>query len=142
MRRVDGRTAVVHRHDPAPGTGRVPTEIRLNRTMLRRGEFAHLRRWYLPPEGGAEFRPTRYGVAIPIDRIVDLLAAIELVFPEQIERWMAGDFEGFDLVRERRGWLSRRERRELSIDEKLAWEERMVDESAQPSTVTTLKKGA
>jgi hypothetical protein len=91
---------------------------RVNRTPLRRGEFVHVRRWYLPPEGGQEFRPTRYGVAIPVDQMPDLLAAIELVCPEAIERWLAGDFEGVELVQGQREWLTRRERRALALSEK------------------------
>ena len=125
MRKVDGNTAVVHRHDQ-PGSGRVPTEIRLNRTVLRRGEYVHVRRWYLPPEGGQEFRPTRYGAAIPVARVPDLLAAIELVCPEAIERWLAGEFEGLELVHDQREWLTRRERRALTLAEKRKAREEMV----------------
>ena len=118
MRKIDGFTAVVHRHDPQPDSGRVPNEIRLNRGVIRRGEYVNLRRWYLPPDGGQEFRPTRYGAAIPVDKVPDLLAAIELVCPEAVERWLAGDFEGFELVRDQRPWRNRKERRALTLDEK------------------------
>lgn len=120
MRRIDGRTACVHRHDPLPDSGRVPTEIRFNRTVIRKGEYVHLRRWYLPPEGGEEFRPSRYGAAIPIEKVPDLLAAIEIVCPEAIEQWLAGDFEGIEVVRDQRAWLTADERRALSLAEKEA----------------------
>lgn len=120
MKRIDGRTATIHRRELKEDSGRAPEEIRLNRALLRKGEFVNVRKWYLPPEGGEEFRPTRYGVAFPVANTVDLLAAIELVVPEAIERWLAGDFEGFDVVRDQREWQSARERRALSRREKRA----------------------
>ncbi len=124
MRKVDGRTVCVHRHDPLPDSGRVPTEIRFNRTAIRKGEYVHLRRWYLPPEGGEEFRPSKYGAAIPIDKVPDLLAGIELVCPEAIERWLAGDFEGFETVRDQRAWLPVDARRAITLAEKEEAEQR------------------
>jgi hypothetical protein len=123
MRKIDGRTVCIHRHDPLPDSGRVPTEVRFNRTAIRKGEWVHLRKWYLPPEGGEEFRPSKYGAAIPIDKVPDLLAGIEIVCPEAIEKWLAGDFEGFEVVRDQRAWLSADERRALTLAEKEETEE-------------------
>ena len=93
MKRIDkNKIAVQDRSRPERGRF---AEVRVSRDEVRIGEIVNIRVWYLP-EGQEDYLPTRQGIAIPIEHVVDLVAALARLFPEAIEQFLDGEYDDDD----------------------------------------------
>ncbi len=93
MRRVEHKR-IARQDKSRPERGRF-AEVRLSRDTVRRGEIMNIRVWFRPLDR-EEFLPTRTGISIPIEHVVDLVAALAELFPEAFAEFMIGDYEGAD----------------------------------------------
>ena len=91
MRRVDHKRIAIQ-DKSRPDRNRF-AEVRLSRDKVRIGEIANIRLWFRPPDRD-DYLPTRTGISIPIEHIVDLVAALSELFPEAFTEFMVGNYEG------------------------------------------------
>ena len=93
MRRVDPKRIAIQ-DKSRPDRNRF-AEVRLSRDKVRIGEIANIRVWFRPPDR-EDYLPTRTGISIPIENVVDLVAALGELFPEAFAEFLVGDYEGAD----------------------------------------------
>ena len=92
MKRIDeNRIAIQDRSRPERGRF---AEVRVSRDEVRIGEIVNIRVWYVPKgKDPNEWFPTRQGIAIPIEHVVDLVAALARLFPEAIEQFLDNEYD-------------------------------------------------
>ena len=94
MRRIDqNRITIQDRSRPERGRF---AEVRVSRDMVRRGEIVNIRVWYVPKDKEGEWFPTRQGISLPVENVVDLVSALAHLFPEAIEQLLDADYQGAD----------------------------------------------
>ena len=93
MKRID-QNRIAIQDKSRPDRNRF-AEVRLSRDKVRIGEIANIRVWFRPPDR-EDYLPTRTGISIPIENVVDLVAALGELFPEAFAEFLVGDYEGAD----------------------------------------------